>query len=49
MEPEEAILSGQAGLPVEGWGHQLTHKTFEPIFVLSTRSRGIKMEQSLRE
>jgi hypothetical protein len=34
---------------MEGGGHDTTHKTFNPKFVLPTRCTGIKMEQRLEE
>lgn len=40
---------GQVGLPVEGWVHKPTHKTFSSKFVLSTGRTKIKMEQRLRK
>jgi hypothetical protein len=50
METEVATSCIQAGLPVEGRGHQPTHKTFfNPKFVLLTKCAGIKIEQRLRE
>jgi hypothetical protein len=33
---------------IEGWGHQISHKTLDTQFVLSTRCAAIKMEQKLR-
>jgi hypothetical protein len=42
-------LVARQDLPTEGGGHQYTHKTFNPIFVLPTRCAGKKMEQRLRE
>lgn len=42
----------QTELPVEGGGHQFTHKTFtqfNPKSVLPTRCAGKKMKQRLRE
>ena len=49
METDIATSYIQAGLPVVGQGHQLTHKTSNPKFVLPTRCAGIKIEQRLRE
>ena len=40
MEHEEAISCCQAGTPVERQRHQLTHKTFDPKFIPSTRNAG---------
>ena len=40
MEPEEATLYSRAGTPVEQQEHQLTHKTFNPQIILSTRYAG---------
>ena len=48
METEMVISYSQARLPGERGGHQPTHKTFNPKFVLPTRYTGIKMEYSLR-
>jgi hypothetical protein len=39
----------KVGLPLENEGHQPTHKSFNPKFVLPTRYRGINMEQRLKE
>lgn len=39
MEPEVITSCSQVGLLVERGGHQPTHKTFDPKFVLPTRSR----------
>jgi len=47
MGPEEGSFCSQVGL--EEWGQQLTHKTFGPKFVLTTRIVGIKLEQGLKE
>lgn len=49
IELEATTLCSQVELPVEEGGHQSTHKTFYPKFVLLTRSIGIKMEQILRK
>jgi hypothetical protein len=38
----------QTGLPVEGRGHQNTHKTFNTKFDLPRRYERIKMEQRVR-
>jgi hypothetical protein len=35
MEPEEITSSSQTGPPMEGWGHQLTYKTFKPKLLQS--------------
>ena len=40
MEPEEAAFYSQAETPVEQQGYQLTHKTFNLQFILSTRNAG---------
>jgi hypothetical protein len=40
MEPDEATTYSQAGSPVEQKGHQSTHKTFNPKFVLRIRNAG---------
>jgi hypothetical protein len=37
------------GPPVERWGHQPTHKIFNPKLFLCKRNAGTKMEQSLKE
>jgi hypothetical protein len=42
MEPESAISSNDARLPMEGLGHQPSHKTLDPQFILPTRYVGIK-------
>jgi hypothetical protein len=44
-----AMSCSKAGLQKEEEGHQSTHKTFNPKFVLPTKCAGIKMEQRLRE
>lgn len=49
MEPEVATSCNEMGIPVKGEGQQPTHKTFDPKFVLPTRSVVIKMEQRFRE
>lgn len=49
MEPEEATFCSQAELPVEEGGHQHTHKTFDPKFVLHTSSVGTKIEGMVNE
>lgn len=49
MEPELAISCNQAGLPVEGLGHQPSHKTLDPQFVLPTRCAGVKVAKKLWE
>jgi hypothetical protein len=41
MEPGKAVFCGQTETPVEQQRHQPTHKTFDPKFILSTRSAGI--------
>lgn len=47
---EVATFCSQTGLLIEGGGHQSTHKTFNPKFVLPPiRCTGIKMEQRLTE
>lgn len=48
IETEVATFCSQKGHPVEG-GHQLTHKIFNPKFVLPTRCAKINLEQRLRE
>jgi hypothetical protein len=40
MESEETTSCSQAGTPAEPLGHQPTHKTFGPKFILSTRNSG---------
>ena len=40
MEPKAATSCSQAGTPMEQGRHQPTHKTFNPKFILSTRSTG---------
>jgi hypothetical protein len=42
MEPEPVISSKQARPPVEGLGHQSSHKTLDPQFVLIAWSAGAK-------
>jgi hypothetical protein len=49
METEVPIICSQVGTPVKAQGQQPTHKTFDPKFVLPTRSAGTKVEQRLRE
>ena len=49
FETEVTISCSQADLPVEGKGHQPTHKTFDTKFVLPTRYTEIKMQQILRK
>ena len=49
MEPETAISSKQARLPVVGLGNQLTHKNVELEFLLPIRCTVIKREPQLRE
>jgi hypothetical protein len=44
MAPKEITSCSPAGTPVEGYGHQLTHKTFDSIFVLSKRNAGTNMD-----
>ena len=39
-EHKETSSYSQAGTPVEQQGHQPTHKTFHPKFILSTRNAG---------
>jgi hypothetical protein len=46
-ETEEVISFSQAGTPVERWGHESTHNTFDTKFVLSKRNPRTKMEQKL--
>ena len=41
MEPKEPTTCTVAGSPMEQWGHQSTHKTFNPKFILSTRNAGM--------
>ena len=48
MEPEMATFCNQARLPMEGLGHQLSHKTFDLQFVLPVGCTEVKMEQKLR-
>jgi hypothetical protein len=49
METEVVTSCSKAGLSVEGGGYQPSHKTFNPKFVITTRSAGIKMEERLKE
>ena len=42
MEPGETTSSSQTGSLVEGWGHQLTYKTFDPNLFLSKEMHGQK-------
>lgn len=39
-ECELAILCNQARLQMEGWRHQLSHKTLDPQFVLPAKYSG---------
>jgi hypothetical protein len=39
MEPEVATFCSQNEFPVERVGHQPTHKTFDPKFVLPIRCK----------
>ena len=48
MESQVAISCRQAGLSVEGKGHQPSHKTINAKFVLHTRYAATTMEQRLR-
>jgi hypothetical protein len=48
-ELEMATSCSQARLPMEGLGHQSSHKTFNSQFALSIRCAGIKMEQKMME
>jgi hypothetical protein len=49
METEVANSCSQVGLPGEGGGHQLAHKSSNPKFVLPTKCAKIKMEQRLKK
>ena len=40
MQPEKVTSYSQAGTPVEQERYQFTHKTFNPNFIVSTRSTG---------
>jgi hypothetical protein len=40
MKAEVAISCNQAGIPVEGGGHQTTHKTFHTKFVWPKVAQG---------
>ena len=43
LEPElESISYNQKHFPIEELGHQCSHKTFDPQFVLSTSCVGVK-------
>ena len=46
-EPEMATSYNQARLPMEGWGHRLSHTTFNTQVFLPIRCAGIKKEQKL--
>jgi hypothetical protein len=48
-EPETATPCNEARLPKEEWGHQLSHRTFDPQFFLPIRYAEIKMEEKWRE
>ena len=48
MEPEETTSRSQIGPLVKGWGHEPTHKTFDPKLVQSKRNARTKMEQRLK-
>ena len=49
MEPEEATFCSKAGISMEQYKLQLTHKTFNPKFILFTRHTGTGVDQRLRE
>lgn len=49
MDTEVLTCCSQEGLPVEGLGQQLIHKTLNPKYVLLTRCLGTKIEQRLRK
>jgi hypothetical protein len=49
MEPENTISSNQKRLPTEELGHQSSHKTFDPQFILSSRCAEVKMDLKLGE
>lgn len=40
VEPEATISCNMKKLPMEGWGHQPSHKIFDPQFVLFTQCEG---------
>jgi hypothetical protein len=40
IKPKEATSCSQAGTSMEQKRHQLTHKTFNPKFILSIRNAG---------
>ena len=42
IEPESAITSNEASLPMEGLEHQPSHKILDPQFILPTRCVGLK-------
>jgi hypothetical protein len=42
IEPETAISYNQARLPMEGLGHQPSHNSLDPQFVLTIRCTGVK-------
>ena len=48
MESEIAISCKQIRLPVEGLGHQWSHRTLEPQFFLPERSTGVKDEPEIK-
>ena len=47
MKQEMAIYCNQARLPMEGVGHQPSHKTLDPQFVMPTRCAVVKVVQKL--
>ena len=49
METEVVTSYNQEGLSVEWREHQLTHRTFNLKFILSTRCAGLKLEQNLKD
>jgi hypothetical protein len=49
MQPVEATFCSQAGSQVEKKEQHLTHKSFNPKFVLSKRNAETKMEQRSKE
>jgi hypothetical protein len=48
MNPEVATSSSQAGLTVEGYGHQCTHKIFDLKRYPAYNCGGTKIEQKKR-
>jgi hypothetical protein len=45
IKPETTTAYNQIRFPMKGLGHQPTHKSLHPQFVLPTRYAGVKMNR----